>query len=297
MLGCVGECMLELSHQGEQQYRLAYGGDVFNTATYCARLGAYVGFISAMGDDRHSQWLIQAWRDEGVDVEDVRIIPGAAPSLYTIENDANGEKHFSYWRSASPFRQLFAPGVKYDRFRQRLSRYRALYFSGISLALLPEPDRQLMIEHVQYFRSQGGMVAYDPNYRAKLWPADDARLWNARAYDVADIALPSLEDIGALHGHLDPESALTVAATAAEVVMKCGEDGVALMLNGVEQQHFPLPKAVVPVDTTAAGDAFNAGYLVARLNGQSPPQAVKLGQHTAARVVQHRGAIIPASEW
>ena len=48
------------------------------------------------------------------------------------------------------------------------------------------------------------------------------------------------------------------------------------------------------VDSTAAGDSFNAGYLAARLLGADRPSAARLGNRLAARVVAHPGAIIPA---
>lgn len=49
------------------------------------------------------------------------------------------------------------------------------------------------------------------------------------------------------------------------------------------------------MDTTAAGDAFSAGYLAERLNGGSAQQAAQRGHRLAATVIQHRGAIIPAT--
>ena len=48
------------------------------------------------------------------------------------------------------------------------------------------------------------------------------------------------------------------------------------------------------VDSTAAGDSFNAGYLAARLLGADPPEAARLGNRLAARVIAHPGAIVPA---
>ncbi len=49
----------------------------------------------------------------------------------------------------------------------------------------------------------------------------------------------------------------------------------------------------MPVDTTAAGDSFNAGYMSARLSGQNPADAATNGHQLAAEVIQHRGAIMP----
>ncbi len=54
-----------------------------------------------------------------------------------------------------------------------------------------------------------------------------------------------------------------------------------------------MPERVSPVDTTAAGDSFAAGYLAARLRGEAPAAAARAGHRLAAVVITHPGAIIP----
>ena len=77
-----------------------------------------------------------------------------------------------------------------------------------------------------------------------------------------------------------------------EIVVKNGSS-TALVSAGGQTEHVPVPEVVVPVDTTAAGDSFNAGYLAARLSGDDPVKAVTAAHRLAAEKVRHRGAIMP----
>jgi len=77
-----------------------------------------------------------------------------------------------------------------------------------------------------------------------------------------------------------------------EIVVKNGPNS-ALVCSGGRTEHIPVPEVVDPVDTTAAGDSFNAGYLAARLAGASPVDAVSAAHRLAAEKVRHRGAIMP----
>ncbi len=80
---------------------------------------------------------------------------------------------------------------------------------------------------------------------------------------------------------------------AQEVVLKRGAEGVTLALaTGTERVVATTVPAIA--DTTAAGDAFNAGYLYRRLQGADPADAAALAVRVAATVIQHPGAIIPA---
>ena len=128
------------------------------------------------------------------------------------------------------------------------------------------------------------------------WKGDVARTRTVftEALKRVDIALPTFEDEAMLWGDANPEA--TVARLQAfgigEIVVKNGSQN-ALVADSKGHEFVPVPKVVEPIDTTAAGDSFNAAYLAARLNGQGPVPSAALAHGLAAEVIRHRGAIMP----
>jgi 2-dehydro-3-deoxygluconokinase len=144
-------------------------------------------------------------------------------------------------------------------------------------------------------RSAGGWVVLDNNYRAALWDAATAAKWMDRASRVSTHALFSLDDEVALHGASDPARALQRIESLGvpEAVLKLGASGCLLGGSCGRAAHVPAVQ-VQALDTTAAGDSFNAGYLAQRLADATYIQAAEFACALAATVVMHHGAIIPA---
>jgi 2-dehydro-3-deoxygluconokinase len=109
-----------------------------------------------------------------------------------------------------------------------------------------------------------------------------------------DIALPAYDDEAVLWGDPSPEATVErlQAFGIAEIVVKNGPNS-ALVAGQGSREFIPVPELIVPVDTTAAGDGFNAGYLAARLAGEAPPAAAAAAHRLAGQVIRHRGAIMP----
>ena len=81
---------------------------------------------------------------------------------------------------------------------------------------------------------------------------------------------------------------------AGEAIVKRGADATRVRPAPTAAWHeVPTERIERVVDTTAAGDSFAAGYLARRLAGADPVDATRYGNRLAARVVQHRGALIP----
>ena len=271
---------------------LGYGGDTLNTAIHLARFGRSVSYATALGTDEFSDDLRAAWAAEGLDVSLILSDPDKVAGLYAIRTDPAGERSFTYWRSDSAARRMFALRDN-DDVLAAAGEADLLYFSMISLAILPPEGRDAVFALCARIRERGGRVAFDSNYRAALWESDAvARAVHARAVAVADIGLPTREDEQALTG-LDDAVAIDAwwrDRGVGEVVVKLGGDGC--FADGAVR---PVPAKIVPVDTTGAGDAFNAGYLHARLNGGSIADSVTAGHVLAGYVIGRRGGIPAAS--
>jgi 2-dehydro-3-deoxygluconokinase len=139
-------------------------------------------------------------------------------------------------------------------------------------------------------------VAFDGNFRPRGWKGDLARTRTVfiEALKRVDIALPTFDDEAVLWGDPSPET--TVARLQAfgigEIVVKNGPNSALVAAAGV-QEFVPVPEVTVPVDATAAGDGFNAGYLAARLAGTDPAQAASAAHRLAGDVIRHQGAFVP----
>ena len=296
----IGECMLELSSSSMTgkalSFHLSYGGDTLNTAVYLARLGTRVDYFTALGDDGYSDWLLGQWRQEGIGCNHVQRVGGRLPGIYAIETDDAGERRFHYWRDRAPARELFdAPDLRTELF-QTLMGFDLIYLSGITLSLYRHSVLEALFKHLQKFREQGGLVAFDGNFRPKRWP-DSQRAQEVydAMYRLTDIALPTFEDEQMLFQDASEQDVVSRLSGlgVGEIVLKRGLNGCLTVSDGTEKQ-IPLKQAVQAVDTTAAGDSFNAGYLATRIKGSSVEDSVAIAQALSATVVQNPGAIIAA---
>lgn len=288
----VGECMLELSGHG-RAWEMGFAGDTFNTLWAIRALlphGAVADYVSAFGDDPFSAEQRAFMQKAGIGIGDSPVIAGARPGLYAITLEG-AERSFTYWRNDAAARQLASdPG----KLAASLSSRSLVYFSGITLAILEPEARQALFAALRKAREDGALIAFDPNYRPRLWPsAETARAAIKVALDVTDIALPTYPDEQMLFGDVSPnEAANRLAAHGVEeIVVKNGSEP-AWAAWKLEANEIPAI-AVAAVDTTGAGDSFNGAYLAARMLGDTPFAAAAKAHRVAAAVVQVRGALAP----
>lgn len=288
----IGEAMVEMAPVGGGLYRRGFAGDTFNTAWHMAQwLGsaADVGMVTRLGQDALSDAFVAAMAADGMSLSGISRDPSRHMGLYMIELDGV-ERSFHYWRETSAARHLADDGAVLAR---AVDGAGLVHLSGITLAILSPAARETLFSGLAAFRAGGGVVAFDPNIRPRLWASrPEMQETITRMLAACDIALPSMDDERVFFG--DPDAGAVLARMAAlgvaEIVVKDGAGPVTLLCGG-ESAVLPTPPVDGIVDTTGAGDAFNAGYLAARVLGGDAAHCVAAGQRMAAAVLGHHGAL------
>lgn len=294
---CVGEATVELARDGDGRFALASAGDTFNTAIYLARAGQPTAFATALGDDPYSDAIVSLAAAEGIGTDVITRVPGRLPALALVDAGLKGARRTHTWSDAQPARDLFEL-PNWSVTAAALTAARLVYFSGITLSLYSNVGLGRFLAALELARTAGVRIAFDGNFRTDGWRGDltRARTVFAEALKRIDIALPAYDDEAVLWGDPSPEATVErlQAFGVGEIVVKNGPNGALVATTGT-RDRVPVPEVVTPVDATAAGDGFNAGYLAARLAGRSALEAAGAAHRLAGQVIRHRGAIVPRS--
>ncbi|WP_394688125.1 sugar kinase [Hoeflea sp.] len=289
----IGECMVEMAPNGTGDYQLGFAGDTLNTAWYAKHTlgpGWEVAYFTAVGQDAVSERMCDFLETAGIQTGHISKLPDRTVGLYLIEL-SNGERSFAYWRSDSAARQLAA-----DRgaLTKALEEAQVIFFSGITIAILSPAHRRTLLESLADARKNGATIAFDPNLRPRLWnDPETMRNTVMAAARVSDIVMPSFDDDALAFGDRTTQETAQRYADAGVplVIVKNGDGPMIAMKKGRIETFTPTPVTEI-VDTTAAGDSFNAGFLASYLDSQDLPRALAAGAELAAQVITRRGALI-----
>jgi 2-dehydro-3-deoxygluconokinase len=291
-LVCIGEPMLEFNQQpatpdGRRLYLEGFGGDTSNAAIAAARQGARVAYLTAIGDDPAGDRFLQLWREEGVDTSGVLRSTTRSTAVYFVTHSEAGHAFLYYRRDSAA--SAYGPA---DIPEDMIAGARMLFASGISQGISPSAA-DTVFHAITIARRSGVRVAYDTNYRPRLWPVARAAAVIHATIAQADIALPSLEDAEALTGHADPDTIADFYLRLGPriVALKLGAAGVLVATPETRIRISAHPCRVV--DTTGAGDTFCGSFLARLIAGDAPEDAARYAVVAAALKSEGYGAVAP----
>ena len=292
----IGECMVEFAPATKDGlFQRGFAGDTFNTAWHFQRHAGrkwQASFLTAIGDDAMSVAMQQFIVDANIDISHVQVLPGRNCGLYTISLES-AERTFAYWRGQSAAKHLADDHLALTA---AINAESEIYVSGITLAILNASARKVLISALSQAKSMGKSVTFDPNIRMRLWANSiEAKTAITAAAKASTRVMPSFGDEQMLFGDTSPEATIKRYQNlgASEIIVKDGANSTLILSAGFTAE-VPAIRVKKPVDTTGAGDAFNAGYLAGRLNGLSAVTSAKYGHAIAADVIKGRGALVPS---
>lgn len=261
-----------------QSIRFMPGGGAANTGAALGQLGISVAVFSKVGQDINGAFLRKELRRSGVDVRNVRTSKTQTTPFTFVGIHPDGDRSF-----------IHTPGCNLSFFPRDLRLhdvYGCRFLLYQDMFVLPQLDPGAP-ELLAGARRQGIVTLLDECYG--LGP--DRKVFEA-ALPQCDVVLPSFDDMLVMYPGLEPHAmaAMLRDKGARRVVLKLGRDGC-LVLNDSGTLQVPSCATEI-VDTTGAGDCFNAGFIAGLANGLDDFQAAQAGAAAAAACIRHVGGAV-----
>ncbi|ATW42702.1 aminoimidazole riboside kinase [Glaesserella parasuis] len=250
----LGDAVVDLIPDGDNHYLRCAGGAPANVAVGVSRLGGEAGFIGRVGNDPLGKFMQQTLQAEKVSTEQMILDPQQRTSTVIVGLD-QGERSFTFM--VNPSADQFLEVNDLPNFQQ------GEWLHCCSIALINDPSRSTTIEAIRRVKQAGGLVSFDPNLRESLWSSlDEMKKVVNSVVAMADVLKFSEEELILLTNTTNLEDAtkeVTSLYPEKLIIITLGKDGAIYHLNGKSQ--VVAGKALKPVDTTGAGDAFVSGLL------------------------------------
>ena len=258
-------------------YRVDYGGKGSNQAVGCARLGAQVNFVATIGKDAFGEMALALYRDEGIDISNLRQVDGAPTGVgFIVVEESTGNNCI-----------VIDPGANELLAADDITRRSAAFeTSAVVLTQLEIPVASAEAALLMG-RKHGAITVLNP---APVRPLPVSVL------QAIDVLTPNQSEAKVLTGRspdavVEPEQLARelIGKGVKQVVMTMGENG-ALIVSAVGTKHVPAV-TMSAVDTTGAGDAFNAGLATALASGCDLEAAVEFAVVIGGLSVTKEGVI------
>ena len=250
----LGDAVVDLIPDGENHYLRCAGGAPANVAVGIARLGGESAFIGRVGKDPLGEFMQQTLQQENVQTSHMILDPQQRTSTVVVGLD-NGERSFTFM--VNPSADQFLQVMDLPNFQANE------WLHCCSIALINTPSRETTFEAIRRIKAAGGFFSFDPNLRESLWTSfDDMKQTVMQAVALADVLKFSEEELTLLTDTQTLDEAfekITALYLEKLIIVTLGKDGALYHLAG--KKDIVAGKALKPVDTTGAGDAFVGGLL------------------------------------
>ncbi len=255
---CFGEALIDMRGErvaGQSRFIPQPGGAPANVAVGVAKLGGRSRFAGQVGADVFGDNIVASLSAHGVDTSLLIQSPSARTALSIVALDDSGERSFTFYRTGTADLQYRSEQMPDAAFAGKP------IFHFCSNTLTEPAILQVTLALVRRAQDAGCLISFDVNFRELLWPdPDQAPEWIRSMAAEADVVKFSREELVALYGDQGDRVIRELRQQGVLLVLVSDGPNVLCAWSG-EGLHQLRPPAVTAVDTTAAGDAFVAGFL------------------------------------
>ena len=288
----IGECMMEFTNLNNTLYDQSIAGDTLNFSSYLNKKIFKVYYLTAIGTSDISNKVIKFLKIKKINPNLVSKIPSHEIGLYVIKNNALGEKSFYYWRDNSASKFFFNKLIKKDLLI-KLQNFQYVYFTGITLSLFENTSINNFIAVIDLLKKKNIQIIFDLNIRITRWSKKNLVSCFSKILPKVDILFASGEDLESWKGVNNLkifENILYKYKIIHGVFRKNAKYNYSYYGNKKYIIKNKLLNKVI--DSSGAGDGYNAAYLSSFVMHQNPKKALEDASKIGIKIVMKKGAIV-----
>ena len=281
-IAIIGECLIELCANGTladtSTLNKYFGGDTVTTAVTIARMDGKVAYLTQVGNDGFSQFILSSLNKENIDTSLIKI-NDEQNGMYIVSN-CQGNKEVLYYKRKTAATKLSVQDLSEDF----IKNIKLIYSTGV-VQSISASARELVRESFKLARENDVLTAYDPNYTSCFMNSTDTKEYFEEIIGYTDIIFVSLKNDAQRLYEIDSIDKIKIIVIKSHI-----DNGYYTGYRGEInfREFYNTQKAI---DTTASGDVFNGGFLTALSKGYTPFEATKFASVVSGLQTQNYGAI------
>ena len=288
----IGECMLELANTKKGYYSQSIAGDTLNFSSYLDKKIFDTSYLTAIGTSEISKRTFNFLKTQKIDTNLVFRINSHEIGLYLIENSNLGEKKFYYWRDNSAAK-FFFNHEDIRNYLNQLQKFQYVYFTGITLSLFESKNLDNFISLLQLLKKKQVKIIFDLNIRIKRWSKKKLISYFSKTLPLIDVLFASGEDLYFWKGK---NTLKTFRSIIHKYDINHGvyRNNAKFNYSFYDNERYIIKNKIINkvVDTSGAGDGYNAAYLSNFIKFNSSQKALKAASEIGAKIVMKKGAIV-----